>query len=114
MSIDIDAHNLDVGNDDGEDLTRYIVDYEFSWQDGCMWVSRHVPDAGFHSQHCLDSRGMKAGAATTQQPECCKGYVRDAWCVLELLVFHAIFGAFAAAAARLDRCGGCGHGPELA
>ena len=34
-------------------------DREFSWQDGCMWVSRHVPDAGFHSQHGLDSQSMK-------------------------------------------------------
>lgn len=79
VSIDIDAVNFDVGNDDGRDLARCVVDHEFklhqdipsddlegnpkdcefSWQDGCMWVSRHVPDGGFHSQHGLDSRGMK-------------------------------------------------------
>lgn len=79
VSIDIDADNFDVGNDDGRNLARDIVDHEFelhrdiplddlegnpkdhefSWQNGCMWVSRHVPDAGFHSQHGLDSRGMK-------------------------------------------------------
>ena len=79
MSIDIDADNFAVGDDDGINLARCIVDQEFalhqgnptdeeegnpkdrefSWQDGCMWVSRHVPDAGFHSQHGLDSQSMK-------------------------------------------------------
>lgn len=79
MSIDIDADNFVIENNDGIDLARCIVDQEFalnqsigtdneegnpmdrefSWQDGCMWVSRHVPDAGFHSQHGLDSQSMK-------------------------------------------------------
>ena len=79
MSVDIDADNFEVGNGDAKELARCIVDYEFalhqgiqvddeegnpkdrefSWQDGCMWVSRHVPDAGFHSQHGLDSQSMK-------------------------------------------------------
>lgn len=79
VSIDMDADNFDVGNGDGQDLARCIVDREFelvrdtpvgdnegnpddrefSWQDGCLWVSRHVPDAGFHSQHGLDTRSMK-------------------------------------------------------
>ena len=79
MSVDIDANNFEVGSDDGKDLARCIVDHEFalhrgnpvddeegnpmdrefSWQDCCMWVSRHVPDAGFHSQHGLDSQSMK-------------------------------------------------------
>lgn len=79
MSIDIDADNFEVGNKDGKDLARCIVDHElalqqgiamddeqgnpkdreFSWQDGCMWVGRHVPDAGFHSQYGLDSQSMK-------------------------------------------------------
>ncbi|KAI1773027.1 beta-ketoacyl synthase domain-containing protein [Hypoxylon cercidicola] len=78
-SIDIDADNFEVYHDVG-DLARCIVDrefelheansmndvrgnprdLEFSWQDDCMWVSRHVPDAGFHSQHGLDRRGMTA------------------------------------------------------
>lgn len=78
-SIDIDADNFAVEKDDGMDLARCIVDQEFalhkgvptddeegipkdrefSWQDGCMWVSRHVPDAGFHSQHGVDSQSMK-------------------------------------------------------
>ena len=81
VSIDVDADNFDVGNDDGRDLACCIIDHEFklhqdipsddlggnpkdcefSWQDGCMWVSRHVPDPGFHSQHGLNSRGMKPG-----------------------------------------------------
>ena len=79
MSIDIDADKFGVGNGEAEDLTRCIVDQEFalqegiptgdeegnpkdrefSWQHGSMWVSRHVPDAGFHSQHGIDSQSMK-------------------------------------------------------
>ena len=79
MSIDIDADNFEVGNDEAKDLARCIVDQEFalhqgipmddeegnpkdrefSWQDGSMWVSRHVPDAGFRSQHGMDSQSMK-------------------------------------------------------
>ena len=59
LSIDIDTENFDTENDD---LVRDIVDHEialqgqrgggesedreFVWQDGCMWVSRIVPDAG--------------------------------------------------------------------
>ena len=79
MSIDIDADNFKVGHEDGIDLARCIVDHEFalhqgismdneegnpkdrelSWHDGCMWVSRYVPDAGFHSQHGVDTQSMK-------------------------------------------------------
>lgn len=79
MSMDIDADNFEVANEEGKDLAHCIVDHElalhqgipvddeqgnpkdreFSWQDGCMWVSRHVPDAGFHSQHGIDSQSMK-------------------------------------------------------
>ena len=59
LSIDIDAENFNTKNDD---LIRCIADHnialqsegaggeskdrEFVWQDGCMWVSRVVPDAG--------------------------------------------------------------------
>lgn len=58
LSIDIDAPNF---ADSNEELARGIVDHEvtlqssrddesfedgeFVWQDGCMWVSRLVPDA---------------------------------------------------------------------
>lgn len=78
ISIDIDADRFEVGNDDAKDVSRCIVDQlapgqitdsddgegdpkdqEFSYQDGCMWVSRHVPDGGFHSQHGLDYRNME-------------------------------------------------------
>lgn len=79
MSIDVDADSFEVGHDEAKDLARCIVDQvfaldqgiptddeegnpkdrEFSWQDGCMWVSRHVPDAGFHSQYGVDSQSMK-------------------------------------------------------
>ncbi|KAL9582752.1 MAG: hypothetical protein Q9212_003116 [Teloschistes hypoglaucus] len=74
MSIDIDADNFEVGST--KDLVRCIVDHEFalhqdiaeegspkdrgfSWHDGCMWVGRHVPDTGFHSQYGLDSQIIK-------------------------------------------------------
>ncbi|KAL8644326.1 MAG: hypothetical protein Q9226_007822, partial [Calogaya cf. arnoldii] len=79
MSIDVDAENFELDNEDERDLARCIVDHEltlhqdipmedgqgnptdrdFSWQDGCMWVGRHVPDAGFHSQHGTDSHTTK-------------------------------------------------------
>lgn len=79
VSIDMDADHFEVGSDDGKDISRFIVDQalrlsqntavydeesnpddrEFSYQDGCIWVSRYVPDAGFHSQHGLESRNMK-------------------------------------------------------
>lgn len=95
VSIDIDADNFEVGNEDGRNLARCIVDHEFalhqgtplddeqgdpmdrefSWQDGCMWVGRHVPDAGFHSQHGLDSQSMK----TELLPLCAQGAVRAAF-----------------------------------
>lgn len=82
-SVDIDADEFDLGPEsDGvaADLARCIVDHEtqlatqrnedenlegnprdseFVWQDGCMWVSRYVPDAGFHSKHGLDKRSVK-------------------------------------------------------
>ncbi|KAF3806818.1 Prosolanapyrone synthase [Colletotrichum gloeosporioides] len=45
--------------DDGETETGPDLDREFAWQDGCLWVSRHIPDGGFHSQHGLDGRKMK-------------------------------------------------------
>ncbi|KAA8567237.1 hypothetical protein EYC84_010277 [Monilinia fructicola] len=79
MSIDIDADNFRVGPNESKELARCIVeqelalyahipqgdneenpvDREFSWSDGSMWVSRHVPDAGFQSQYGLDSQSMK-------------------------------------------------------
>ncbi|KAK8072648.1 hypothetical protein PG996_005996 [Apiospora saccharicola] len=69
MSIDVDAENFEITDGDEEDrfdLVRCIVDQEIAlygegsssgdaepakdrelaWQDGCMWVSRVVPDAG--------------------------------------------------------------------
>lgn len=95
MAIDIDADNFAVGNDDGVDLARCIVDQEFalhqgipmddeegnpkdrefSWQDGGMWVSRHVPDAGFHSQHGIDDQSIQ----TEMLPLKIQGAVRAAF-----------------------------------
>lgn len=82
VSVDVDAQDFDVGAGDVEELARCVVDRErmlgrgaphdppqdpdgsprdaeFSWQDGCMWVGRHVPDAGFHSQHGTDGRRVR-------------------------------------------------------
>jgi acyl transferase domain-containing protein/NADPH:quinone reductase-like Zn-dependent oxidoreductase/SAM-dependent methyltransferase/acyl carrier protein len=79
MSVDVDADRFELGEAEAKDLARCIVDREFklsggvpaddlegdpsdrefSWHDGCLWVSRHVPDAGFHSQHGVDSRSKK-------------------------------------------------------
>ena len=95
VSIDIDADNFTVGNDEGVDLARCIVeqelalyhgipkddeegdpkDREFSWQDGCMWVSRHVPDAGFHSEYGIDSHRVE----TEMLPLKIQGAVRAAF-----------------------------------
>jgi len=59
LSVDIDAENFEL---EDNDLVRSIADFEFAlrsegssemsndrefvWQDGCMWVSRVIPDAG--------------------------------------------------------------------
>nr|P9WET0.1 RecName: Full=Polyketide synthase-like protein Preu9 [Preussia isomera]UNY67721.1 polyketide synthase Preu9 [Preussia isomera] len=78
-SIDIDATHFNVDSSEEQEIARRIVDCEldlrrsvlpeelestppdreFVWQKGCMWVSRHVPDAGFHSEHGLDNKSMK-------------------------------------------------------
>lgn len=79
MSIDVDADNFDIETIEAKELARQIVnlefklsqasppvkdeeigsDREFTWQEGCMWVSRYIPDGGFHSQHGLDGRKLK-------------------------------------------------------
>lgn len=62
LSIDIDCEDFQVDANDIDDLIHNVVDHEFglqrpvsdeeaidgefTWQDGCMWVSRVVPDAG--------------------------------------------------------------------
>ncbi|KAF4617041.1 hypothetical protein G7Y89_g15108 [Cudoniella acicularis] len=62
LSVDLDAEDFEVGEHDVGKLVRCLVDQElafqqrendgesevnreFAWQDGCMWVSRIVPDA---------------------------------------------------------------------
>ncbi|KAK3291710.1 uncharacterized protein B0H64DRAFT_329829 [Chaetomium fimeti] len=81
LSIDIDADSFAVPENEGKDFARCVVDQEtelnranpggyhdpegnpadreFSWHGGCLQVSRHVPDAGFHSQRGVDSRNRK-------------------------------------------------------
>lgn len=79
LSIDIDADNFSVANSELQDLARSIADQELAlqqnpqpveeggnlrdlelcWQDGSMWVSRHVPDAGFHSKHGINRQSIK-------------------------------------------------------
>jgi acyl transferase domain-containing protein/NADPH:quinone reductase-like Zn-dependent oxidoreductase/acyl carrier protein len=64
LSVDIDAEQFQVQESDLDELLRSLLDQELSlqekaqdgsesvvnrdlvWQDGCMWVSRIVPDAG--------------------------------------------------------------------
>ena len=73
MSIEIDAESFD--NDD-DDLIRGLVcqelalqrqpgdeieDREFVWQDGCMWISRLVPDAGLQKYSELTSTPANRG-----------------------------------------------------
>ncbi|KAK4172803.1 hypothetical protein QBC36DRAFT_221937, partial [Triangularia setosa] len=83
MSIDVTADNFNIETPEGQQhFVQCVVDFEselysatqspplsdlegnpkdreFSWQDGCFSVSRHVPDAGFHSKHGLDSKKFK-------------------------------------------------------
>ncbi|KAK3484769.1 uncharacterized protein B0T23DRAFT_54184 [Neurospora hispaniola] len=88
LSIDIDVDNFEIEDAaEANELARSIVDgecdlfrqasgsalvfvdgqsnggdpadREFAWQNGCLWVSRHVPDTGFHSQYGLETRSMK-------------------------------------------------------
>lgn len=95
ISIDVDADNFDLQIENGKDLARCIVDHEstlyqdismdheegnpkdreYAWQDGCMWVARHVPDAGFHSHYGVDSQSMK----TEVMPIGTQGAVRAAF-----------------------------------
>ncbi|KAI0115438.1 hypothetical protein GGR51DRAFT_546261 [Nemania sp. FL0031] len=77
-TIDLDVDNFKVGEMEGAELARCIVDLEsklqqvaastegedledreFTWQDGCMWVSRYVPDAGDHAHYSLGSGNIK-------------------------------------------------------
>ncbi|KAL8731366.1 MAG: hypothetical protein Q9166_003458 [cf. Caloplaca sp. 2 TL-2023] len=59
LSINTEGDNFERGNDDlvrgvvgnefnlqTERLSEGSIDSELAWQDGCMWVSRVVPDAG--------------------------------------------------------------------
>ncbi|KAL9074012.1 MAG: hypothetical protein Q9157_004553 [Trypethelium eluteriae] len=59
LSINVEGDNFEQGNDDlvcsivnkefdlqVEELGEGSIDSEFAWQDGCLWVSRAVPDAG--------------------------------------------------------------------
>ncbi|KAI1467861.1 uncharacterized protein F4812DRAFT_471220 [Daldinia caldariorum] len=71
VSIDIPVEDLDPARYESEDLARCVAnqlfpppdvsegdeesesprvnDYEYVWQDGCLWVSRAVPDDTLHS-----------------------------------------------------------------
>ncbi|KAI1854205.1 hypothetical protein JX266_001346 [Neoarthrinium moseri] len=61
LSVDLDANNFEVGDDEVHELVRCIIDEEAAlqglgdsvecevnrdcaWQNGCLWVSRVVPD----------------------------------------------------------------------
>ncbi|KAL1883173.1 Type I Iterative PKS [Diaporthe australafricana] len=90
ISIDIDAEDFNI---DDPDLVACIADQqlaiqspsdrdsedrEFVWQDGCMWVSRFVPDAGIQEY----SEAIKTPAnigATELRPLDSQGPVRAAF-----------------------------------
>ncbi|KAI0438847.1 hypothetical protein F4803DRAFT_569116 [Xylaria telfairii] len=82
LSIDIEADNFEVRDNDVANIVNNIIkqelglqrgadpglndgseddrkDREFVWQDGCMWVSRLVPDGSFKSQDGLNDQGLK-------------------------------------------------------
>lgn len=79
LSVDIDADHFGLGYAEATEFARSIADLhlrldrepvveevegepldrEYSWQEGCLWVSRHVPDAGFHAHYGLRSDGRK-------------------------------------------------------
>ncbi|KAJ6151653.1 hypothetical protein N7470_007250 [Penicillium chermesinum] len=79
LSIDIDAEGFKVKESEQDELLRSLVDQELSfqaktlnggespvnrdlvWQDGCMWVSRIVPDADFlgYDETTVDDRDIK-------------------------------------------------------
>ncbi|KAL9031280.1 MAG: hypothetical protein Q9196_000687 [Gyalolechia fulgens] len=89
LSIDIDAEGFDI---DDKDLVRGIVDQalvlqqqlsdesedrEFVWQDGCMWVSRLVPDSGLQKYSEITSTPTNRG--TELLPLDSQGPVRAAF-----------------------------------
>ncbi|KAI1146902.1 hypothetical protein F4825DRAFT_456023 [Nemania diffusa] len=78
-TIDLDGESFKVGKTEVVELARCIVnlesnfqqavsstegedslkDREFTWQDGCLWVSRHVPDIGYHAHYSPGSGSIK-------------------------------------------------------
>ncbi|KAJ8123127.1 hypothetical protein ONZ43_g846 [Nemania bipapillata] len=78
-TIDLDGDNFRVGKSEVAELARCIVnlesklqqavssteeedsfrDREFTWQDGCLWVSRHVPDTGYHAHYSSSGGSIK-------------------------------------------------------
>ena len=89
LSIDIDAEDFNV---ESNDLVRCIADQEltlqrqisdesedreFVWQDGCMWVSRLVPDVGLQKySEMVQTPGSRG---TEVLPLDCQGPVRAAF-----------------------------------
>lgn len=90
LSVDVDADNFNVADDDMGELVRCLIDQELSlqrgledsgasevnrdmvWQDGCMWVSRIVPDAGLQGYAEVadspDDQGGQMRTLTRQGP----------------------------------------------
>lgn len=75
LSIDVDAEDFAVEEHEADGLLRVLIDQvealqqatgsevnrELAWQDGCMWVSRIVPDSN------LEGYGDAAGATPDEQ-----------------------------------------------
>ncbi|KAI0534672.1 hypothetical protein GGR58DRAFT_505021 [Xylaria digitata] len=92
VSIDLDVPDFEISNDDVENLVSCIVnqqlalqnvssgyaeddgstpqDREFVWQNGCMFVSRLMPDGGFHSRYGSD--GQTAPILEQIPPDRCR------------------------------------------
>ncbi|KAI1662756.1 hypothetical protein F4813DRAFT_9557 [Daldinia decipiens] len=103
ISIDISVEDSDLATYDSEDLTRCVVDQlfpppselkdseeseglgmndcEYVWQDGCLWVSRAVPDDTFrpYAETSPDESGGQHNETLSLQPLDSQGPIRAAF-----------------------------------
>ncbi|PHH91148.1 hypothetical protein CDD83_1525 [Cordyceps sp. RAO-2017] len=89
LSVDVDAEDFDVDEDDVGELVRCLIDQELAlqgaggdsavnrelaWQDGCMWISRIVPDAELQGYaevtDAPDDHDMQMVTLESQGPVC--------------------------------------------
>jgi len=89
LSIDVDADSLQGANEDlvnslltleselQEDDFTANKDNEYLWQDGCMWVSRFVPDNGLEAY--VDTQEQRISRRSQMMPIDSQGPVRAAF-----------------------------------